>query len=178
VVITILSKARARCLSKYITTSTHDNKKKKKKRRLGCETCDIALLPRYFISPFPDQKMAALAIHNLQYLFKKCYEKWSQFHFFYFSKYFSALQNYQFIAKKRELSWTKFFMLSQSIEHYGIWISPICPSLHQKHTLEILSRQVWVFLTIFLWFWEIHSSPFCTQCNQQQSAGLAWQTAD
>jgi hypothetical protein len=33
---------------------------------------------------------------------------------------FSALQNYQFIAKKRELSLTKFSMLSRSIEHYGI----------------------------------------------------------
>jgi len=52
-----------------------EKKERKKKRRLGCETCGIALLPRYFISPFPDQKMATLAIHNLQYLFKKCFEK-------------------------------------------------------------------------------------------------------
>jgi len=70
--------------SNYITTSTHVNKKKKregkkkKKTTKWCETCDIALLPCNFISPFPDLKMTALAIHNLQYLFKKCYEKWSQ----------------------------------------------------------------------------------------------------
>jgi hypothetical protein len=50
-------------------------KEKKKKTTKWCETCDIALLPCNFISPFPDLKMTALAIHNLQYLFKKCYEK-------------------------------------------------------------------------------------------------------